>query len=82
MSSTKRYWQTCSGGPTFTIDGPSGTVTLRAMLLAFQNQLSILGDLDAALAGRSEPISTGTLPISRWATSPPLSKVAPELKSS
>jgi hypothetical protein len=40
---------------TFTIDGPPGTVTLRAMLLAFQNQLSILGDLDAAIAGQSEP---------------------------
>ena len=41
---------------TFTINGPRRAVTLRAMLLAFQNQLSILNDLDATLSGSGEPM--------------------------
>ncbi|MEO8380412.1 MAG: hypothetical protein ABI779_12170 [Acidobacteriota bacterium] len=40
----------------FTINGPRGAVTLRAMLQAFQNQLIILNDLDATLAGKGEPL--------------------------
>ena len=40
----------------FTINGPRGGVTLRAMLLAFQNQLAILSDLDATIAGKGEPL--------------------------
>ncbi|HXA19548.1 MAG TPA: hypothetical protein VN380_21340 [Thermoanaerobaculia bacterium] len=40
----------------FTIDGPRGGVTLRAMLLAFHNQLNILSDLDATIAGRGSPL--------------------------
>jgi hypothetical protein len=40
----------------FTINGPRGGVTLRAMLLAFQNQLSILTELDATIAGKGEPL--------------------------
>ncbi len=35
---------------TFTIQGPPGAVTLHAFLGAFQNQLTILNDLDAALS--------------------------------
>ena len=41
---------------TFTIDGPKGAVTLRAMLLAFQNQLAILNDLDTNITGTGEPV--------------------------
>jgi hypothetical protein len=41
---------------TFTIYGPKGAVTLRAMLLAFQNQLAILNDLDTNITGTGEPV--------------------------
>jgi hypothetical protein len=40
----------------FTIDGPRGAITLRAMLNAFQRQLTILGDLDATLGGSGEQL--------------------------
>lgn len=36
----------------FTIQGPPGAVTMRALLRAFSNQLSILNDLDSVLSQR------------------------------
>lgn len=39
---------------TFTIEGPPGAVTLHAFVSAFQNQLSILNGVDAALSSRSK----------------------------
>jgi len=38
---------------TFTIEGPPGAVTLHAFVSAFQNQLSILNGIDAALSSNS-----------------------------
>lgn len=41
---------------TFTIEGPPGTVTLRAFLSAFQDQLTVLTEVDAALSQRPDGV--------------------------
>ena len=41
---------------TFTIEGPPGAVTLHAFVRAFENQLSILNGLDAALSSKPKGV--------------------------